>query len=66
VDGYGRVFVSDFFGIKVFDSSGTYINQIATDQGVPFGMAVDDQNHLYLVTNQNHVMKYDVQAPAGK
>jgi hypothetical protein len=65
VDGYGRVYVSDFFGIKVFDSSGTFLSQIAMDQGVPFGMAFDDQNHLYLVTNQNHVMKYEVKVPAA-
>jgi uncharacterized protein YjiK len=36
------------------------------DQGVAFGMTFDDQNNLYLVTNQNHVMKFAVQAPANK
>jgi sugar lactone lactonase YvrE len=66
VDGYGRVYVSDFWGIQVFDSDGTYLNLIPMDQGVAFGMTFDDQNNLYLVTNQNHVMKFAVQPPANK
>jgi hypothetical protein len=63
VDGYGRIYVSDFDAIQVFDSSGTYVNQIPMASGVAFGMAFDDQNHLYVVTNQNKVMKYTIQAP---
>ena len=66
VDGYGRVYVSDFWGIQVFDADGTYLNLIPMDQGVAFGMTFDDQNNLYLVTNQNHVMKFAVQPPANK
>jgi sugar lactone lactonase YvrE len=65
VDGYGRVYVSDFLAIEVFDSSGTYLDRINMDQGVAFGMAFDDQNQLYVVTNQNHVIRYDVQASAS-
>jgi len=64
VDGYGRVYVSDFLSIQVFDANGTYLNRIPMDQGVAFGMAVDDQNRLYVVTNQGHVMRYDVQSPS--
>jgi outer membrane protein assembly factor BamB len=64
VDGFGRIYVSDFLAIQVFDASGTYLNRIPMDQGVAFGMAFDDQNRLYVVTNQDHVMKYDVQPPS--
>ena len=64
VDGYGRVYVSDFLSIQVFDANGTYLNRIPMDQGVVFGMAFDDQNRLYVVTNQGHVIRYDVPAPS--
>jgi sugar lactone lactonase YvrE/predicted RNA-binding Zn-ribbon protein involved in translation (DUF1610 family) len=66
VDGYGRIYVSDFGDIQVFDADGTYSNRIGLNDGAVFGMAFDDQNHLYVVTNQNHVMKFNVQAPATK
>ncbi len=66
VDGYGRVFVSDFFDIKVFDADGTYLDKIGMDKGAVFGMAFDDQNNLHLVTNQNLVMKYKVRPPVSK
>lgn len=65
VDGYGRIYVADFFAIQVFDADGTYLNQIAVNKGAVFGMAFDDQNHLYLVTNQNQVMKYDIRPPVS-
>jgi sugar lactone lactonase YvrE len=66
VDGYGRIYVSDFLNIQVFDPSGTYLNSIGIDKGAAFGLAFDDQNNFYVVTNQNIVTKYKVQAPAGK
>ena len=65
VDGYGRVFVADFFDVQVFDGSGTYLARIDVGNGVPFGITVDQQNHVYVVTNQNQVIRYDVQPPAG-
>jgi DNA-directed RNA polymerase subunit RPC12/RpoP len=64
VDGYGRVFVADFFDIKVFDDSGSYLDRINVSDGVPFGITVDKDNHVYVVTNQNHVIRYDVKPPA--
>jgi hypothetical protein len=63
VDGYGRVFVADFFDIKVFDDSGGYLARIELNDGVPFGITVDGQNHVYVVTSQNHVIRYDVKPP---
>ncbi len=66
VDGYGRVFVGDFFDIKVFDSSGAYLNTIDQSSGVPFHMLVDDDNNLYAVTSQNHVLKFKLNKPSGE
>lgn len=65
VDGYGRVFVADFWDIKVFDNTGNYITRIEPNAGVPFGITVDSDNHVYVVTNQNHVIRYDVKPPEG-
>jgi sugar lactone lactonase YvrE len=66
VDGYGRVYVGDFFDIKVFDSSGAYLNIISLKSGVPFHMLVDNENNLYAVTSQNHVLKYALNKPSGE
>ncbi len=60
VDGHGRVFVSDFFDIKVFDSDGAYLNKIKIDAGGPFGLAIDSQNNLYTITTNKTVEKYTV------
>lgn len=65
VDGYGRIYVADFGSIQVFDSSGTYLNDITANNGAIFGMLFDDQNNLYTVTNQSVVTKYKVQAASG-
>jgi ribosomal protein L7/L12 len=46
VDGQGRVYVSDFRGIEVFDSSGRYLATI--DRSGIFGMVFDDHDHLFL------------------
>jgi hypothetical protein len=64
VDGYGRVFVADFFDLKVFDESGAFLARIDISDGVPFGITVDEDNHVYVVTNENHVIKYDVKPPS--
>ncbi len=64
VDGYGRIYVSDFDLIQVFDSDGTYVNKIDLGGG-PFGVAVDAQNYLYTVTTNKNVVKYTVQKPGS-
>lgn len=66
VDGYGRIYVADFGGIQVFDSSGVYLNSIDTNNGAIFGMVFDDQNNLYTITNQSQVTEYRVQAPPSE
>ncbi len=65
VDGYGRIYVSDFLDVQVFDADGSYLNRIPLDKGVAFGLAVDDQNRLYAVTNQGQVTRFDLPAPSA-
>jgi sugar lactone lactonase YvrE len=63
VDGYGRVYVSDFWGILVFDSNGAYLKTIDINSGVGFGVVFDGDNNLYVVTSQNQVFRYQIQKP---
>lgn len=60
-DGYGRMYVVDFFNIQVLDSNGVYINQI--DKGY-YGAAFDSQNDLYATNTLSHdVVKFEIQKP---
>jgi sugar lactone lactonase YvrE len=65
VDGYGRVYVSDFWDIKVFDSDGAYLRKIDINNGAPFGLVFDGQNDLYTATSDRHVVKYVIQKPGN-
>jgi len=65
VDGHGRIFVADFFDIKVFDDTGNYQGRIDISGGVPFGIVVDKDNYVYVVTSENKVIKYEVKSPSG-
>jgi tripartite motif-containing protein 71 len=59
VDGYGRIYVSDFFNVQVFDSTGKYINNVS---GSYYGMAFDGQNNLYGTSvNDYNVEKFQIQ-----
>jgi hypothetical protein len=64
VDAHGRIFVADFFDIKVFDEGGNYVTTIGLNDGVPFGIVADSKDQVYVVTSQNHVIRYDVKPPA--
>ena len=59
VDNQGRVYVSDFRGIQVFDENGRYLD-IIKHRGVSFGMTVDDKNYLYSV-NGTCLIKYKIE-----
>ena len=48
VDGQGRVYVSDFKGIQVFDADGRYLDTIKV-QGAASGMAFNDKGELFVV-----------------
>jgi len=59
VDVTGNVLISDFDGILVFNENGLYLETIDVD-GFVFGMAVDDDNLLYAVSNSCMVYVYDL------
>lgn len=56
VDGKGRVYVSDFGGVQVFDSNGRFIDSIDV-QGAASGLAFNDMDQL-LVAARSKVYKY--------
>jgi sugar lactone lactonase YvrE/DNA-directed RNA polymerase subunit RPC12/RpoP len=62
VDGYGRIYVSDIWGIQVFDSNGQYLNFFEID-GVAFGMTFDLNNDLYVASNKPQIIKIHIQRP---
>jgi hypothetical protein len=62
VDGHGRVYVSDIWGIQVFDANGRFLEFFKVD-GVAFGMAFDLNNDLYIASNKPAVIKLRIQAP---
>lgn len=62
VDGYGRIFVSDIWGIQMFSSDGQYLDFLKIE-GVAFGMAFDLQNNLYIASNAGQVFKYEIEKP---
>ena len=63
VDGYGRVYVSDFKGIQVFDANGLYLTSFDPG-GAVFGMAFDDQGKLYATSNSQTVYRFNIQKPS--
>jgi DNA-binding beta-propeller fold protein YncE len=61
-DALGRVYVSDVKGVQVFDADGRYLASIQVP-GAAFGLAFDDLNRLYVVTNTPKVLRFQVQEP---
>lgn len=62
VDGYGRVYLTDTWGVQVFSADKKYLRYIEVSNPT-FGLAVDAQNNLYIVTNAPQVLKLSVQQP---
>jgi ribosomal protein L7/L12/DNA-binding beta-propeller fold protein YncE len=60
VDNNSRVYVTDFKGIQVFDPDGRYLDVIPVS-GFAFGLAFDDANQLFVVTNTPRVYRLDTQ-----
>jgi hypothetical protein len=58
VDGQGRVYVGDIWGVEVFDADGRNLKRLEIE-GVPFGLAFDDEDYLWVV-NGTQVLKYAV------
>ncbi|MGA9772107.1 MAG: NHL repeat-containing protein [Blastocatellia bacterium] len=61
VDGQGRVYVSDFNRVQVFDTNGRYIDQFKAG-GVASGMAFNDKNELF-VASRSRVVKLVINKP---
>ncbi len=58
MDGKGRVYVSDFKGIQVFDSDGRYLAVFKAD-GPASGMVFDDKDELF-VAARTKVIKFSL------
>ena len=58
VDGKGRVYVSDFKGIQVFDADGRYLTVFKPD-GIASGMVFNDQNELFIAARKK-VIKFSL------
>lgn len=59
VDGKGRFLISDIKGVMVFSPDGQYQGLIDV-QGAPFGLALDDQNRLYILTNAPRLYRVEL------
>jgi DNA-directed RNA polymerase subunit RPC12/RpoP len=60
-DGYGRMYVVDFFNIQVLDANGNYLDKIEPGY---YGAAFDAQNNLYGTTAVGHeVVKMELKSP---
>jgi streptogramin lyase/DNA-directed RNA polymerase subunit RPC12/RpoP len=58
VDNQGRVYVSDFKGVQVFDANGRYLNLIKV-KGAASGLAFNERNELFVVA-RTQVYKFAV------
>jgi hypothetical protein len=56
VDGQGRVYVGDIWGVEIFDGDGRFLRRMEVE-GVPFGLTFDDDGFLWVV-NGSQVSKY--------
>jgi DNA-binding beta-propeller fold protein YncE len=61
VDGKGRVYVSDFKGVQVFDSNGRYL-AVFDPPGTASGMVFNDKNELFIAA-RNHVLRLALKEP---
>lgn len=59
VDSKGRVYVSDIYGIKIYENDGRYVDIIDVI-GVAFGMTFDAQGRLVIVSNSPKVYIYEL------
>jgi DNA-directed RNA polymerase subunit RPC12/RpoP/tetratricopeptide (TPR) repeat protein len=58
IDNQGLIYVGDMDGILVFNPDGRYQRTIAVP-GFPFGMAFNDINQLFVVTNTPRVLRLE-------
>lgn len=63
VDHQGRIYAADSDGIKVFDTTGGYLDTIEVIGGSVRAMAFTDQNELFVVTAAQKVIKFRLNRP---
>ena len=61
VDGKGRVYITDFKGIQVFDGNGRYLT-VFDPGGTASGLVFNDKNELF-VAARKHVLKLALNEP---
>lgn len=61
VDGKGRVYVSDFKGVQVFDTNGRYL-AVFDPGGTASGMVFNDKNELFIAARK-HVLRLALREP---
>ena len=59
IDSQGRVYVGDIAGIQVYDADGNY-QSLITIKGAARYIVFDGQDHMYVTTSQNQVLKMSV------
>jgi streptogramin lyase len=61
VDGQGRVYVGDSWGVEVFERDGRFVQRVEVE-GPPFGITIDEQGRLWVV-NGTQVLQYELALP---
>ena len=56
VDGQGRVYVGDIWGIEIFELDGRFVRRMDVE-GSPYGLTIDTAGHLWVV-NGTQVAEY--------
>ena len=63
VDSAGRIFIGEFRGVLVFDEDFRFIDTLTNIEDFYLrALVVDGDNHLYLLTDENTVRKYQLPA----
>ena len=60
IDGQGRIYVSDFNGVQIFDGDGQFLDKFDLG-GYVFGLNFDLQDKLYTVSNDPEVMRLRIE-----
>lgn len=63
VDGYGRVFVSNWGEVEVFAADGRYLTRFDIPAGVAFGLTFNVRNELIAVSSEFQVYTFQTKKP---
>lgn len=62
-DAYGRIYVSDIYGVSVFDGDGRFLRRFDVP-GVAYGLAFDRAGGLWITSSETRVIRFDIQPPS--